>query len=122
MFESSEFSNQKIAGPPMTQDDGFNSHPKTGKIAYRTPALWDLFGMPEENFDNYLTMTFYVSVMAHHDLLEHPLEISCQVKSNCKIVYRLHYSPAIHWISPRVIYNTAKVELWFDPRSTPGII
>jgi hypothetical protein len=106
----------------MTQDDGFNSHPITGFISYRTPSLWALFGMDKELFDHYNTLTFTISILAHHDLLEHPLEMTCKTTANCKFVYRRHYSPAIFWISPRVIYNTAMTEIWFDPRSTPGII
>jgi len=124
MFESHEFGT-KIQAPAMTQDDGFNSHPMTGVLAYRTPSLWDLFGMDKEMFDHYNTLNFWITVYAKHELLmggTDPIEIECAVKNNCKIVYRRHYSPAIFWISPRVVYNTAKTEIWFDPRSTPGVI
>jgi hypothetical protein len=45
IFESQEFEGTELVGPKMTNDDGFNSNPVLGHIAYRTPALWDLFGM-----------------------------------------------------------------------------
>lgn len=124
MLESTEFGT-KITAPPLTQDDGFNSHPMNGMLAYRTPSLWDLFGMDKEMFDHYSSLHFYVSVYARHEMLmggTEPVELECKVRSNCLLKYHRHYSPTIFWISPRVVYNTAETEIWFDPRSTPGII
>ena len=69
MMESHEFQ-QQLQAPAMTQDDGFNSHPMTGRLAYRTPSLGDLFQMDRELFDHYTHLTFWISVIAHHELLE----------------------------------------------------
>jgi hypothetical protein len=76
LYESHEFGTT-IYAPPLTQDDGFNSHPVSGVLAYRTPSLWDLFQMDKEMFDHYDTLTFWISVEANHDLLEHPVELTC---------------------------------------------
>lgn len=113
---------EAIFAPPMTQDDGFNSHPMTGTIAYRTPSLWDLFGMERKAFDNIASLTFTVSVFAHHELLEEPRELTCKNEAYCKLEYRQHYTPSLWFVSPRVVYSGAKTEFWFDPRSTPNLI
>jgi hypothetical protein len=106
--------------PPMTQDDGFNSHPLNGMITYRTPALWDLFGMDKKFFDQYGSMDLELSLIAHHDLESVPLK--CKNSGKCKLYYKRQHTPALHYISPRVVYNTAKTEFWFDPRGTTGLI
>jgi hypothetical protein len=65
-----------ITAPPMTEDDGFNSNPRLGSIAYRLPALWDLFGQSQDEFDNTLVMYFFLSVDAVHDLA--PISLACK--------------------------------------------
>jgi hypothetical protein len=65
-------------------------------------------------------MTFHIHVVVPQgDGLR---ELRCSDRSNCKIVYRRKHSPAIYYISPRVIYANAETELWFDPRATPDLI
>jgi hypothetical protein len=86
----------------LSEDDAFNSQPLLGNIAYRIPSVTDLFGMPKDSFDNYETLTFWIEVMAMHDL--EPAHMKCQSTNNCKIVFRRQYTPIIHYISPPVIY------------------
>jgi hypothetical protein len=47
----SEDLQQKVAAPNLSEEDVFNSHPLLGTIAYRLPAVTDLFGLPSEYFD-----------------------------------------------------------------------
>jgi hypothetical protein len=81
-----------------------------------------MFGMPIEAFDTYHTLTFTVSVLAAHEILEVPKEITCKVASNCKLVYHRSYTPILYYLSPPVVYHSAYTDLWFDPRSTPNLI
>ena len=55
---------KKIVAPAMSEENIFGSNPAAGTIAYRLPSISKLFNLPEENFDHYQTMTFYVSVIA----------------------------------------------------------
>jgi len=55
---------REMIAPAMTEEDIFNSQPAAGHISYRIPSIPKLFNLPEENFDHYQTMTFYVSVIA----------------------------------------------------------
>lgn len=106
----------------LTEDDSFNSQPLLGNVAYRIPPVNDLFGQPMEFLDQYQTLTFTISILAAHDLLEEPLEITCIVSTNCRLVYRRSFTPTLYYLSPRVVYNSAYADLWFDPRSTPNLI
>jgi hypothetical protein len=121
VFTSQEFGT-KITGPRLSEDDSFNSQPLLGNIAYRIPAVNELFGMPIEAFDTYHTLTFHVSVLAAHEILENPKELKCKVSNYCKLVYHRSYTPILYYLSPRVVYHSAYADLWFDPRSTPGLI
>jgi len=65
-------------------------------------------------------MTFYLSVKsptpAGFDLM------TCGTKSSCKIVYRKSYTPRVYYLSPPVIYYESYTEIWFDPKSTMGLV
>lgn len=121
VFTSHDF-NFKVTGPMLTEDDSFNSQPLLGNIAYRIPAVNDLFGKPMDFLDNYQTLTFTITIMAAHDLLEEPRELFCKTEKYCKLVYRRSYTPTLYYLSPRVVYHSAHADLWFDPRSTPSLI
>jgi hypothetical protein len=49
---STDFS-MSVVSTPLTEEDAFNSHPMLGSIAYRLPALDDLFGLPMNFLDQY---------------------------------------------------------------------
>jgi hypothetical protein len=106
----------------LTEDDSFNSQPLLGNIAYRIPAANDLFGWPMEALDTQHNLHFTVSILAAHELLEEPREITCKVARNCRLRYMRSYTPTLYYLSPRVVYHSAYADLWFDPRSTPGLI
>jgi hypothetical protein len=78
--------------------------------------------MPIEAFDTYHTLTFTITLLAAHDILEHPMEIKCKSTNNCKLTYHRSYTPVLHYLSPPVVYHSAYADLWFDPRSTPNLI
>lgn len=63
-FRSKEFNNIEIPAPPLDEDDAFNSNPMLGFITYRIPSPFALFGVDSNAFDQYETLTFYVSVKA----------------------------------------------------------
>jgi len=109
-----------VPGPPMTEEDIFNSQTVAGLIGYRLPSIPYLFNLPEEKFDHYQTMTFWVSVVAHIDPVDTTL--ACKEKNNCKILYRRSYTPTIYHIAPRVTYYESETEVWFDPASTMSLI
>ena len=54
---------QDVVSMPLTEDDAFNSHPLMGSIAYRLPAIDDLFGVPMNFLDQYRDMKFYLSII-----------------------------------------------------------
>jgi hypothetical protein len=86
----------------MTEEDIFNSQTVAGIIGYRLPSIQYLFNLPEEKFDHYQTMTFWVSVVARVDPEDVTLE--CANKNNCRILYKRAYTPYIYHIAPRVTY------------------
>ena len=106
----------------LTEDDAFNSQALLGNIAYRLPSIEKLFGMPMEQFDTFQTLTFWVEVLANHDLVEEPVRMKCKSENRCRLVYTRHYTPMLHYISPPVVYHEAYTELWFDPKSTMSLI
>lgn len=122
VFESVESESfVRLVGPRMTNDDGLLSDPALGRLAYRTPSLWDLTGMTQAEFGSQMTMAFYVHVIAPSE--DGPKELRCgEEQCKCKIVYRRDYTPSIHHISPRVVYADLETDLWFDPRSTMDLL
>ena len=51
----------------MSEDDAFNSHPLLGHIAYRLPALDELFALPMNFLDSYATFTFTLKIFAYNE-------------------------------------------------------
>ena len=118
MLLTSTHLNTTLAAPPLSEEDVFNSHPQLGAIAYRLPSISELFQLPGDMFDHFSTLTFYVSVQSGKNILQ----CASDAINNCRVIYRQDYSPALYYISPRVLYNSADVELIFDPRSTLRLI
>jgi hypothetical protein len=75
LFRSHEFPGVTLSAPMLSEDDAFNSQPLLGNIAYRVPAVSDLFGMPKDAFDHFSSLTFWIEVMAMHDL--EPAHMKC---------------------------------------------
>jgi hypothetical protein len=78
------------------EDVAFNSHPILGVIAYRLPALDTLIGVPMNYLDKYLSMTFYLTVMADDELGQEILE--CGNANKCRIIYNRFYSPVLYYV------------------------
>lgn len=117
---SVDLGNKEMVAPAMTEEDIFNSQPAAGSISYRIPSITKLFNLPEENFDHYQTMTFYVSVIAAAEPF--PLHLKCGNLSKCKLLYRRAYTPTIYYLSPRVTYSEAYTEVFFNPANTLTLI
>jgi hypothetical protein len=110
-----------ITSIPLTEEDAFNSHPALGSIAYRLPSIDELFGAPMNFFDEYTTMTFYLSIISNDPDLG-PTPLACKVQSNCILQYKKDYTPVLYYISPPVVYYGSLTELWFDPKYTTSLI
>jgi hypothetical protein len=106
--------------PLLTEDDAFNSHPILGSIAYRLPSLEDLLGVPLSYLSGYQSLTFTLTVLTDHELGPELLE--CGSSSKCRIKFYRSYSPVVYYIQPPIIYYESFTEVWFDPRSTTGLI
>ena len=104
----------------MTEEDIFNSQPAAGQISYRIPSISKLFNLPEENFDHYQTMTFYVSVIAQAQPF--PYHLKCKSTNKCRVIYRRSYTPTIFYLSPRVTYAESYTEVFFNPANTLTLI
>jgi len=65
-------------------------------------------------------MTFYISVLVPG--IEGMEELKCGSTSRCRLVYRRTYTPRVYYLSPPVVYYESYTEVWFDPKSTMGVI
>jgi hypothetical protein len=111
----------EITSTPLTEDDSFNSHPMLGSIAYRLPAIDELFGLPMNFLDKFETMKFVLHVIAN-DPEVGPMPLLCNSEQNCAITYRKTHTPVVFYLSPPVVYYESFTEVWFDPKSTPNLI
>ena len=109
-----------IPAPPLTEDDAFGSHPQLGTLAYRLPSLTDLFQMPEEAFNPYDVLNFYVKISTPS--LPKGKTLKCLEAENCMIKYLRSYTPVVFTIAPRVLFEGAMAEIWFDPKNTMSLI
>ena len=65
-----EIAGDEFTAPPLTEEDQFNSHAQLGHIAYRIPAVTELFdGVPASQFDHFDTLTFYLKIHAKTDFI-----------------------------------------------------
>ena len=111
--------NVLIPAPLLTEDDAFGSHPQLGKLVYRLPSLEDLFELPKEAFQYTDTMNFYLSV---HPAISPTGHVECKISSNCLVRYKRSYTPILYYLSPRVLFEGATAEIWFDPKSVMATI
>jgi hypothetical protein len=105
----------------MSEEDIFNSQPITGSISYRIPSVAKFFNLPEDHFDHYSYMTFWISVVVktNDDSVK---EMVCKSKNNCKLRYRRPYTPTMYYLQPRVTYYESWTEVYFNPAATQALI
>ena len=65
-------------------------------------------------------MTFSISVKSVTIFGEEILE--CKEKWRCEYKVSKGYTPQIYFLSPPVTYYESWTEVWFDPKSVPGLI
>jgi len=119
IFYSHEFE-REIPSFPLTEDDAFGSNTLLGMLAYRTPSIEDLFGVPMNTFDQYASLSFTISLISNNDLASDPM--ACGTASNCVIKYRKDHTPVIYYMMPPVMYYESYTEVWFDPKYTDDLI
>lgn len=71
-------------------------------------------------FDNFFFLGFTLQILAKHESGD--MTLTCGNSLNCHVYYQRSFTPALHYISPRVVYNEAYTDYWFDPRSTTWLI
>lgn len=101
----------KIAAPPLTEDDSFNSNIGQGILAYRLPALDHLFGIDDDVIKTYSTLSFVLSVEVNGKMLD------CIASWKCTVMYVRNSTPVLYYINPPVVYKGALVEFWYDPKT-----
>ena len=42
--------------------------------------------------------------------------------TRCQVTYNRFYSPTLYYVNPPVVYSGAKVDIWFNPKSTMELI
>jgi len=99
----------------LVEDDEFLSNIPTGMLVYRIPAPHTLFNVKQHDLGKYQTMSFTISVQAvKPDFVEW---LNCKSESKCRLVYRREYTTVLKYIIPSVVYQSAEIELVFDPKS-----
>lgn len=120
-FTASQFNNMEIPGPPLDEDDNFNSNPMLGFITYRLPSPATLLGVPYANFDLYNQLDFYLSVKAP-DVFGEEQHLKCNNLAKCRVRYHKSYTPVVFYLVPPVLYYESYTEVWFDPKYTTNVI
>mmetsp|Transcript_20896 Transcript_20896/g.32311 ORF Transcript_20896/g.32311 Transcript_20896/m.32311 type:complete len:226 (-) Transcript_20896:2317-2994(-) len=75
--------------------------------------------MPESVFDKYDVLTFKLMIRIN-GLKSDPMQ--CETSSNCRIKYTRSYTPILYKVMPRVLFQGAWSETWFDPKSVMNLI
>ena len=120
-FTAAEFNDVVIPGPPLTEDDNFNSNPLLGFITYRIPPPHELFGVNASNLESYQELNFYVSVQAP-DVFGEMRNLACITKDKCRVRFHRSYTPVVFYISPAVIFYESYTQVFFDPKSTMSLV
>lgn len=110
-----------IRAPTLTPDDAFNSNPVVGHIAYRLPSVADLFGVPQEKFDQYNSMKFELSIQRVDEFGE-TIEIKCAQQWRCMLTYQKQYTPLLMSLNPPIVYKDSITEFHFNPKGIMGLI
>ena len=79
---SKELKEKTVLAPTLTEDDAFGSSPKTGFLQYRLPSVANLLAIPARYLDEYLIMTFIISVEGNDGLNDAQL-LKCSTESKC---------------------------------------
>jgi len=118
-----DFKDNVMTCPPLTDTDSFNSNPKIGAIAYRLPSMATLFGKEERFFDNFSDLKFYLQVLTVNKYgTTTTLTCPSNIIYKCELIVSQAYTPVTYYLNPPVLYFGAKTEIWFDPKSVPGLI
>lgn len=110
-----------IVSLPLSEEDAFNSHGSLGHIAYRLPALDDLFGLPMSFLDMKDEYTFVLYVYSY-DQNGRANVLRCQNQKLCKVTYKKIGTPVIQQITPQVVYFESLAQIRFDPKLTGNYI
>jgi len=111
---------RQFLAPKLTEDDTFLSNTPSGSLVYRVPAPHVFMGVPRDALWKYEHMHFTVRV--HAIKLDFFEWLDCRNVNNCQLRFTRHYTPILKYISPPVVYQSAEVELIFDPKSIMGVI
>jgi hypothetical protein len=111
----------KVRAPTLTPDDAFNSNPAVGHIAYRLPSVAQLFGQPQEKFDQYAFMKFELSIQ-RNDHFGEPVEMKCKETWRCLLTFKKHFTPILLALNPPIVYKNSMTEFWFNPKSTANLM
>ena len=106
---------------PLSEDDSFNSHASLGHIAYRLPAIDELFALPYSYLDQYDVYEFTLYLYSYDDN-GIPHKLRCQNTALCYIKYARITTPKVFWTIPRVVYADADVQLFMNPMSVPNLV
>jgi hypothetical protein len=90
-----------------------------GKIAYTTPSVMDIYGVPLEAFSGasssipsgaYLTdgpglaQTIMFNAVVYNSLDKQDIECATG-STNCKLTYQVHYTPQLYETIPSQVYK-----------------
>lgn len=96
----------ELVGPPLTENDQFNSAPAAGKLAFTAPSVMDLMGEPIESFNNevlpngiWTHLDFDIKIDNSDETLE------CGVAQNCKLRYNRYATPFLVDTIPSNVYQ-----------------
>lgn len=112
MKEKWRLNGRKFEGPPLSEDDAFNSQPMTGKLAYSMPSVMDLFGRPIESFNGQILPNCW------EQSLNMQLEVfntdtqtiaTCDRNVNCQIQLRRDVTPLLIDTIPNLVYEGTNV-------------
>jgi hypothetical protein len=66
-------------------------------------------------------MTFYLTIVPNMD--HGTDELECQSRNpNCQIRYYRTYTPRVHYLSPPVVYQGSKTQVWFDAKDAYRLV
>jgi hypothetical protein len=120
MFESEDFG-VTLPAPMLSLDDSFNSNPAIGTLAYRLPTMQELFGLKREDFDNFWSMKFIVSIQ-YTEEDGTVVKAACANAAKCTIKYSKSYTPMIYYMSPPIVYKGSETDVWFNPKNIMNLI
>lgn len=110
-------SNADFAVPYLSEDEAFLAGTAVGKLSVFIPSLETLTSIPKASLDSFTTMDFEASVMTS-STENH----TCITSSNCKVRYRIDYTPVIYYTTPSAVYFDQDVQFQIDAKNTQYLV